>query len=342
MALAACGDDEPTAPEPGTGGGQVVVLLPNSSSTERWERDDRRFLAQALTAQEIDHSVVNAEGDAVQMQIQAEQAIAGGAEVLIMAHLDPASGSTIIENARLNEVAVIDYERLTGGADFYVGADPEAVGRALGRGLAEAVSEAGLFAPDVAVVAGPSASRGEPSLASGYGPVLSDRVASDSWTITDVPAADRSAARSAFTALPDAGAGIDAVIATDDDLADAVIELRDERGAAPIPLVSRGATITGLQNILTGEQSLSLYTSIPDQAQAAVDLAAAIVGDEPTMALAPQTIGAGPDAIPALLLAPTPVTAENIAETVIADGLRTWAEICVEAVEPFCPPADER
>lgn len=319
-----------------------MVLLPDSNSTERWERDDRRFLSQALDAAGIDHSIVNAEGDAVQMEIQAEQAIAGGAEVLIMAHLDPASGTTIIENARLNEVVVIDYARLTGGADFYVGANPGAVGRALGLGLAEAVSDVGLSAPDVAVVAGPSARRGRPSLASGYGPVLTRLATSDSWATTEVPAEDRSAARAAFRKLLDAGTAVDAALATDESLADAVIELRDERDAAPIPFVSHGATVAGLQNVLTGDQTLSVYTSIPDQAQAAVNLAAAIVGGEPTAPLAPQTIGSGENAIPALLLAPTPVTEENIAETVIADGLRTWAEICVDAVEQFCPPVDER
>lgn len=346
LVFVACGGDESTAPEPGTGGGEIVVLLPDSRSSERWERDDRRFLAAALEATGLEYSIVNAEGDAVQMEIQAQQAIAGGAEVLVMAHLGPGSAATIIENARARGVAVIDYDRLTTGAvtaDFYVGADPRRVGRLLGRGLADAVSEAGLIAPGVAVLADPAARAGSRSLASGYAPVIERGVGEDAWAPVELPpVADRVAAERALTRLLDSGAAVDAVVATDDALADAAIDTLGERGPGASAVVGRGATVTGLQNMLAGDQTLSVYVPIPAQARAAIDLAAAIVAGEPTDAFAPEQLDAGSAAVPALLLEPITVTGENIAETVIEDGLRSWPEICVAEFEPLCPPPAER
>lgn len=346
LVLAACGGDESTAPEPGTGGGDIVVLLPDSRSSERWERDDRRFLGQALETTGLEYSIVNAEGDAVQMEIQAQQAIAGGAEVLVMAHLNPESAATIIENARRSGVTVIDYDRLTTGAvraDFYVGADPRRVGRLLGGGLAEAIAEDGLVAPGVVVLADPTARAGGRSLSSGYMPVINRAVVDDGWVTTDLdPVSDRRTAERALARLLDAGNPVDAVLASDDALADAAIDTLGERGLAAAAVVGRGATVAGLQNILAGDQTVSVYVPIPEQARAAIDLAAAIVNGEPTDPYAPDRLNAGPEAVPALLLVPVAVTDENIAETVIDNGLRTWREICVAEFEQVCPPPAER
>jgi len=41
-------------------------------------------------------------------------------------------------------------------------------------------------------------------------------------------------------------------------------------------------------------------------------------------------------------LAPAVVTKDNIAETVIADGFRTWDEICFGEFEQYCPAPEDR
>ncbi|MCC6615538.1 MAG: substrate-binding domain-containing protein, partial [Anaerolineae bacterium] len=113
------------------GTADIAVLLPDSASSARWEADDRRFFEQAFEAAGVTYSIVNAEGDARVQLTQAEQAITNGAKVLLMVNLDSASGAAIIELARTNGVAIIDYDRLTiegDGADFYVSFDNESVG----------------------------------------------------------------------------------------------------------------------------------------------------------------------------------------------------------------------
>ena len=44
--------------------------------------------------------------------------------------------------------------------------------------------------------------------------------------------------------------------------------------------------------------------------------------------------------IPFIALDPIGVTKDNIADTVIADGFRTWEEICVGDFEALCPGED--
>ncbi len=45
----------------------------------------------------------------------------------------------------------------------------------------------------------------------------------------------------------------------------------------------------------------------------------------------------GDGVIPYIALTPIAVTIDNIADTVIADGFRTWDEVCTGDVEPLCP-----
>ena len=66
----------------------------------RWETDDRRYFEQAFADAGVEHTIVNAEGDAPAQQAQAEQAIADGASVILLISIDTGSGATIIDSPR--------------------------------------------------------------------------------------------------------------------------------------------------------------------------------------------------------------------------------------------------
>ncbi|MCC6617354.1 MAG: ABC transporter substrate-binding protein, partial [Anaerolineae bacterium] len=104
-----------------------------------------------------------------------------------------------------------------------------------------------------------------------------------------------------------------------------------------IPVTGQDATVGGIQNILAGRQSMTVYKAIKAEAEAAAALAIALLKGEDTSALATGAVNNGTNDIPSVLLVPVAVTADNIAETVIADGFRTWEEICVGEFEVFCP-----
>ncbi len=324
----------------------IAVLLPDTESSDRWENDDRRFLAEAFDAAGVTYSIVNAEGDPTQQIAQAEQAITNGAQVILMVNLDSGSGAAIIDIARAADVSVIDYDRLTiegDGADFYVSFDNESVGRLQGEGLVAAVEAAGLENPRVAVLNGSPTDNNATLFKNGYDGVINPFFEDGSWTEVDdqsVPNWDNQEALIIFeqilAAQPEE-CGVDAAIAANDGLAGSVIAALENAGCDFIPVTGQDATVGGVQNVLAGRQSMTVYKAIKAEAEAAAALAIALVNGEDTSELVTGVVNNGTNDVPSVLLVPVSVTADNVAETVIADGFRTWEEICVDDIVEFCP-----
>ena len=325
--------------------GSIAVLLPDSASSARWEADDRRFLSAAFDAAGVEYTIVNAENDAATQITQAEQALTAGAKVLLMVNLDSGSGAQIIELAHEAGAKVIDYDRLTvegPGADYYVSFDNESVGRLQGEGLVAAVEAAALETPvRVAVLNGSPTDNNATLFKNGYDGVINPLFESGDWVEVDdqsVPAWDNQEALVIFEQmLTAAGGDIDAAVAANDGLAGAVIAALENQGLPYIPVTGQDATGGGLQNILAGKQSMTVYKAIKAQAEAAAALAIALVNGDDTSALVTGAVNNGTNDVPSVLLVPVAVTADNIEETVIADGFRTWEEICVGDFEQYCP-----
>jgi D-xylose transport system substrate-binding protein len=325
--------------------GSIAVLLPDSASSARWEADDRRFLSAAFDAAGVEYSIVNAEGDAATQLTQAEQAITNGAKVILMVNLDSGSGAAIIELARAAGVKVIDYDRLTiegPGADYYVSFDNESVGRLQGEGLVAAVEAAGLETPvRVAVLNGSPTDNNATLFANGYNSVIDPLFASGTWVEVDdqsVPDWDNQQALVIFEQiLTAAGGDVDAAIAANDGLAGSIIAALENQGLPYIPVTGQDATVGGIQNILAGKQSMTVYKAIKAQAEAAAALAIGLLMGEDVSAQVTGAVNNGTNDVPSVLLVPVSVTIDNIAETVIADGFRTWDEICVGEFEALCP-----
>jgi D-xylose transport system substrate-binding protein len=118
--------------------GKVGVILPDTQSSVRWETADRKYLEEAFKAAGVQYDIQNAQGDKTQFQTIADQMITGGANVLMIVNLDSGTGKAVLDKAKAQGVATIDYDRLTlnGGAQYYVSFDNVAVGTLQGEGLA--------------------------------------------------------------------------------------------------------------------------------------------------------------------------------------------------------------
>jgi D-xylose transport system substrate-binding protein len=92
-----------------------------------------------------------------------------------------------------------------------------------------------------------------------------------------------------------------------------------------------------MQNVLSGWQTMSVYKPIKAEAEAAAMAALTLFCGGDVADLTTDTINNGTNDLPFMKLTPLGVTAENMADTVIADGFRTWEEICVGEFEEFCP-----
>jgi len=354
IVLAACGGGATTqAPQatavvaPATEG-SIWVLLPDSASSARWETDDRRFFEAAFDAAGVEYNIVNAEGDAATQQTQAEQAITAGAKVLLLVNLDSGSGAAIIALAREADVKVVDYDRLTiegPGADVYVSFDNVQVGKTMGDVL-EPLIEAQTGTPQVVLLNGGPTDNNATLFRNGYFGIAEPHFTNGSWAMVAdqaVPEWDNQQALTIFEQiLTAADNNVTAVFAANDGLAGAVISAFKSAGIDPgeagIPISGQDATVGGIQNILAGDQAMSVYKPIKAEAEAAAAAAIALLnGDAVTSLTKGLTLNNGTNDIPFIALTPIGVTKDNVADTVIADGFRTWAEVCVGDFAQFCP-----
>jgi D-xylose transport system substrate-binding protein len=369
LIAAACSDDDGGGGGGGGGDGggegSIWVLLPDTESSTRWEEDDRRYFGEQFEAAGLadgeDFTIVNAEGDAATQQSQAEQAIADGASVIVLTSLDTGSGAAIIDQAAEAGVDVVEYDRFnTGGAGgaAYVSFDNVAVGAAMAEVLEPAIDALGLSPARVVELNGGEEDNNSFLFKAGYDATVQERVSAGDWELVadeHVPGWDNAEAQTIMEQiLVDTDNGVDAVFAANDGLAASAINALEGAGVGPVPVSGQDATAVGMQNILLGKQTMSVYKPIEAEAAVAAAVALALRAGEDITAIDPgfdfSIIGIeaatgeptdsaeGEGVVPYFGLVPIGVTADNIADTVIADGFRTIEEICVGDVAEtdFC------
>jgi D-xylose transport system substrate-binding protein len=327
------------------------VLLPDTATSDRWEKDDPRYFAEAFEAAGLkegdDFNIVNAEGDAATQQSQAEQAIADGASVIVLTSLDTGSGATIIEQAQEADVQVIEYDRFnTGGPGgaAYVSFDNVQVGRAMAEELEPAIDALGVDTPRVVMLNGGEEDNNSTLFRAGYAETVEARADAGDWELVAdqfVPGWDNAEAQTLMEQiLVDANNDVNAVFAANDGLANSAINAMEAAGVGPVPVSGQDATQAGMQNILLGKQTMSVYKPIADEAGVAAAIALALreggdvydveAGDFDFSIIGitaetgqPAEDGNAEGVVPYAALVPVAVTADNLADTVIAYWLRS-------------------
>jgi D-xylose transport system substrate-binding protein len=340
-----CGGDDDSGGSSGASGGggggdkgKVAVLLPDSKSSVRWETVDRPFLKQAFDDAGIENEIQNAEGDKATQQQQAEQAITNGAKVLLLVNLDSGSGAAIAANAKSQGVKVIDYDRLTlnGESDYYVSFDNEQVGKLQGEGLVKCLE--GKDKPAVAVLNGSPTDNNATLFKNGYDGVINEKFDSGEWTeVADqsVPDWDNQKALTIFEQmLQKADNKIDGVLAANDGLGNAAISAIKQRKLPQIPVTGQDATLQGIQNIVNGDQCMTVYKAIKKEADAAAKLAIALINGETPEA--PDSVNNGTKDVPSVFEEPVAVTKDNISEYLGEPDFPTKEDICAGKLAAKC------
>lgn len=341
LILMACGTTTTTTT---AAKGKITVLLPDSQSSSRWETDDRKFFVAAFAAAGLstsDYSIVNAGGSAATQQTQADAAITNGSTVLLLVNLDSGSGATIEANAAAKGVKTIDYDRLTlnGKADYYVSFDNVSVGKLQGQGLVKCLTTMSVSKPKIVELNGSPTDNNATLFKQGYDSVLKPLYDAGTYSKVDdqsVPAWDNQQALTIFEQIITAHPAIDGVLAANDGLGNAVISaLKTRHLNGKIPVTGQDATAQGVQNIIAGDQCMTVYKAIKAEANAAASLAIELRnGTKPTETM--STLNNGTKDVNSVLLVPVSVTKDNIMQTVIADGFRTVAEICPASLATQC------
>ncbi|WP_213452784.1 sugar ABC transporter substrate-binding protein [Rhizomonospora bruguierae] len=345
--LAACGDSG----SDGSGSGdnakepKIGVILPDSASSDRWETADRKYLEEAFKAAGVKYEIQNAQGDVEAFQRLADQMITNGATVLMITNLDSGTGKTVLDKAKSQGVATIDYDRLTlgGSAQYYVSFDNEAVGQLQGEGLVKCLTDAGVKTPTVAELNGAQTDNNATLFKNGYDGVLQPKYDSGEFTKGPdqwVPKWDNAQAGTLFEQmLTQTGGKIDGVLAANDGLGNAVISvLKKNKLNGRVPVTGQDATVQGLQNILAGDQCMTVYKAIKKEADAASELAISLAKGTPKQVDGKVHDPDGNRDVPSVLLTPVAITKENVKD-VVADGFVTKEELCTAAYAAACTAA---
>ena len=334
------------------GKGLIGVLLPDTTSSARYESYDRPYLKQAFEAAGLSSDqfkIDNAQGSATTMQTQADADITNGASVLILDALDSGSGAAIEASAAAKGVAVIDYDRLTQGgpADrIYVSFDNVNVGKFIGQGEVDCIKAWKVAKPNILILNGAATDNNAKLFAQGYKGVLQPFFDDKTYVNVGEPAGTWTPAVTAtnFTQQFTAHPNINAVVTANDDNANAVIAQLQSQQVPPktFPTTGQDAALVGLQNILKGYQCGTVYKPITAEAQAAVAIALYLrAGEKPPASLINGTTKddqAGKD-VSSVLLTPKWVTAANMQATVIKDKWIKASVLCISAVKTACVAA---
>ena len=267
------------------GSADVCVLLPDTKSSVRWETQDRPAIGAALKKAGVSYVINNALGDAQKQRSQADQCLANGAKVVIVTSLDAGSSIAIEKAAAAKGAKSIDYDRqVVGGiASAYVTFDGNQVGVLQAKGILTALKASGKYSqhPVVAELNGGNTDQNSFWFKGGYDSVYKPLYKSGVLTKGPdqfVPQWDNPTGGKIFEQmLVKTGNKIDAVNAANDGLANAVVVALKAHNLKPLPLSGQDATAQGVQNIISGWQTMTVYKQVPKEAAGVVAVAVALV-----------------------------------------------------------------
>ncbi|AYF98727.1 sugar ABC transporter substrate-binding protein [Protaetiibacter intestinalis] len=315
--------------EGGTASTRACVILPDTESSDRWENGDRPALEKAFTDAGFEADIQNAQGSTDKMATIADQQLSKGCGVMLVVDYQGA-GVAVTEKAKAEGIPVIAYDRPISGADYYVSFDNEKVGELEGQSVVDGLEAAGKD-PATAIVVYMG---GDPS--DGNAAMFHDGAVKVMEAAGIKPAAEptgvwdtEKSADNFEQALTSLGGKVDAVWSANDANAAGVISILDKNGLT-VPVSGQDASVAGLQNVLLGKQTATVYKPFQLEAKAASDLAIALLNGETPTADKKLDDGTPYIAVTPVLVGPSDV------QSVIDDGNAKASELCTGDVAAKC------
>lgn len=337
--LSACGanDAQDGGGDSASGGGDaktIALLLPESKTT-RYEAFDRPLFEAKVKELCDDCNVVyyNADQDEAKQTQQVDTAISEGASVLVLDPVNGAGAGGMVASAQEAGAQVIAYDRLIKEADYYMSFDNETVGKMQAEALVEAMGDEGGIlmlngSPD-----DPNAAQfkaGAHSVLDASNVEILEEYDNPDWSpenaqkfVTDqLSKYDTSDIQGVYAANDGQAGGVIAALTGGGFAADALP-----------PITGQDAELAAIQRIIAGEQAMTIYKPIPIEAEKAAEVAVALANGE--------DVGDTTDyeGVPSFIFDPIVVTADNVADTVVADEFYSVDDICTDEYADACAAA---
>jgi D-xylose transport system substrate-binding protein len=288
--------------------GKVGFLFSDFTTSARWQFD-RKYFIQDLKKLDPNVTVIVTDAKAAQtvQQNQAKSDLTQGAKVLIDVPVDSAGAASIVRAAHQNKpkVKVIAYDRLITGVqeDAYVSFNGFQVGVQQGQYLKKHVKKGGT----IVEIAGSPTDNNAALFHQGARSVLQPLFKSQLKN------------------------KVNGVLVANDGMAIYVIQaLKAQHLNGKIPVTGQDATVAGLQQVLLGNQSMSVYKPLRTIAGPTAQIVDKFLHGKTFTSSVKTSSGAGP--VPSVIKPVETVTRSNMKSTVIKDGFVTKAELCTSAI----------
>jgi D-xylose transport system substrate-binding protein len=346
LSLAACGkagdDKKSDSSSSSSGGSKTIGLLLPDSVTARYEKFDKPYFEAKVSSLCADCKVeyANAAGDSAKQAQQVSSMITKGVKVIVISSQDAAAIKSSVQAAVDKGIKVVAYDRLAQGpVSAFVSFDNVKVGELQGQALLDSLGSKATKKSKVVMINGDDADPNAAQFKEGAHKALDGKVdiayeQSGLWK-------DTTAAQKVKAAITQLGAkNIAGVYSANDGMAGGIANTLKGAGISGIPLTGQDAELAGIQRIVAGTQSSTVYKAFKPEAEAAATIAVDLLQgkDIASLATSTQTSGSG-DKVPSQLLTPVSVTKANIKDTVIKDGLYTVSDICTGEFAKACKAA---
>jgi D-xylose transport system substrate-binding protein len=319
----------------------VCVLLPDTVSSVRWVQFDAPLLKKAFDKAGVKASINNALNQPAKQTAQAQACLAAGAKVVIETSLDNGSASAIEKLFTDKGGKAIDYDRqVTGGtASIYDTFDGKLVGKAQAKGIIAAMKAKHTYKPTsiVAELWGGQTDQNAFWFKSGNDAVLNPLFKKHKLKKGPTKFVPGWLANNAATIydqmLLKTHNKIKGAIAANDNIAGAVIAREKAHHLKPIPLSGQDATAAGVQYIIAGWQTGTVYKKVSLEANAAAAAAIALLHGK-----TPQSNGFrmnGSKKEPTLTLPVTWITKANYT-TLFTDKWLKKSDVCIGQYAKYC------
>jgi D-xylose transport system substrate-binding protein len=341
---AGCGDDNKTTSSGGGGasaGAKTIALLLPENQTARYESSDRPLFEKNVKSLCADCKILysNATQDAAKQQQQAEAALSQGVDVMVLDPVDGAAASAIVQQAKAKNVPVISYDRLllNSEPDYYVEFDSPEVGKLQATALVDKLTKDGKKG-SLVMINGDPADNNAKLFKQGAHSVFDKsafKIAKEYDTPGWTPAKAQTEMDQAISAL--GKNGFVGVYAANDGTAGGAIASMKGAGIDPStrPVTGQDAELAGIQRVVAGEQYMTIYKPVVPLSKAAAEWAVALAQGKKVTGTNTKENNGKID-VPTLKIDVKAVTADNVKDTVVADGYWKASEICTAKYASAC------
>jgi len=312
--------------------GKVGFLFSDFTTSARWQFD-KQFFKQDLHKIDPGVQVVVTDAKASQttQQQQAQSDLTAGVKVLIDVPVDSAQAAAIVRAAHANSprVPVISYDRLISGvkSDAYVSFNGFQVGVQQGKFIKSHVKRGGTI---VSIAGSPTDNNAHLFYAGAMSvlkPLFNSHYYKKGYDKFTPNWSAATAQQEMASALNSLNNKVNGVLVANDGMAGGVVTaLKAQKLAGKVIVTGQDATLAGLQQILEGTQSMTVYKPLQLIAAPTARIVDRFLRGKKFTSGNMTAIGAG--MVPSVIKPVETVTKSNMKQTVIKDGFVTKKALC--------------